>query len=53
MCQGDPLDRSQEVLTVPLSWELVRYRALGRHCSSGTGRKVEIQEEVEFLLNWK
>lgn len=55
MCQGDPLDQIQEVLTVPLRWELVRYRVrgLGPHCSSGTGRKLEIQEEAGFLGNWK
>lgn len=53
MYQGDPLDQLQEVLMVPLSWELVRYRALDPHCSSGTGRKVEIQEEAVFLVNWK
>jgi len=53
MSQGDPLDQLQEVLMVPLRWELVRYRALGPHCSSGTGRKLEIQEEEGFRGNWK
>ena len=50
MYQGDPLDQLQEVLMVPLSWELVRYRALGPHCSSGKHTRIKNKQRLSNLF---
>ena len=52
MNQGDPLDQIQEVLLVPLRWELVRYRALGLgpHCSSGKHTRIKNKQRLSNLF---